>query len=113
MTSPDIDIVDKLRFWQARGERHTSGAAPVDYMTLRQAADEIVGLMRELANEAASSGQVISELRRVYTEQRAEIKRLREENAALRRTASPESTFTDTMSGSPKQPLSNVIDHGP
>jgi hypothetical protein len=42
MTSPDIDIVDKLRFWQSRAKRHAYGSAPVDYVTLRQAADEIV-----------------------------------------------------------------------
>ena len=41
------DLVSKLRRWAAIAENHYSGTAPVDYVLLREAADEIERLRAE------------------------------------------------------------------
>lgn len=52
-----MNTPDKLRRWAAIAERQRSGAAPVDYVLLRTAADEIERLeaeniyLRQVANE--------------------------------------------------------------
>jgi hypothetical protein len=79
MTSPDIDIVDKLRFWQSRAERHSHGQAPVDYVTLRQAADEIERLRNELKLILVKVVDVSNLLQKNHGETIEEIKRLRDE----------------------------------
>jgi len=81
------DILKRLRSWQSIAANNHAGVAPVDYVVLRDAADEIERLTRELAVVNAQSEWRLKNAENTRRWADFVVERLREALAACRKYA--------------------------